>query len=277
MNQQINTIRAGIEAAHIIGGQEGIDKALTALDQLEAMVGEQEPMAYLTRDEDGDKAMLFFDRIEAATYCEEGVEPEALVLAFAAPVAQQAQPCGHPTALLLRSAETGEPLYCEACDDKSGRRDAERMEADLQAVVSEQDPLKLHAIEELCQLGYTVKDGELFPPDHLNKLMEAAGHPLAAQQAQAEAVPVGVLHRGEGGAFHYGFGDHLLAVYALPPGDHDLYAAPQQAEAVPPTHVLVPVEPTPEILKALGNPWDGVNRATWQRVLAAAPQQKGGA
>jgi len=50
------------------------------------------------------------------------------------------------------------------------------------------DHLKMHAVEELCQLGYTVKDGELFPPDHLHKLMEAAQHPLALTQ-QAEAVP----------------------------------------------------------------------------------------
>lgn len=45
-----------------------------------------------------------------------------------------------------------------------------------------EDHLKLHAVEELCQLGYTVKDGELFPPDHLHKLMEAAGHPLSVRK-----------------------------------------------------------------------------------------------
>jgi hypothetical protein len=43
------------------------------------------------------------------------------------------QPCGHPVSFLLHSAETGEPLYCEACDDKSGRRDAEARETELQA------------------------------------------------------------------------------------------------------------------------------------------------
>lgn len=35
---------------------------------------------------------------------------------------------------------------------------------------------------------------------------------------------------------------------------------------------LVPVEPTTEMLKALGNPWDRANLATWRRVIAAAPQ-----
>lgn len=45
------------------------------------------------------------------------------------------QPCGHPVSLLLKSAETGEPLYCEACDDKSARRDAETREVELLAEV----------------------------------------------------------------------------------------------------------------------------------------------
>lgn len=109
--------------------------------------------------------------------------------------AEAVQACGHPMSLLLRSAESNEPLYCEACDDKSGRHDAERREAELldanrrlQEKIARADALKLHAIEELCQLGYTVKEGELIPPDHLHKLVEAAGRTLAAPQ-QAEAVP----------------------------------------------------------------------------------------
>lgn len=43
---------------------------------------------------------------------------------------------------------------------------------------------------------------------------------------------------------------------------------------VPDGWVLVPVEPTEEMLNALGNSWTGVNIATWQRLIAAAP--KGG-
>jgi hypothetical protein len=42
-------------------------------------------------------------------------------------------PCGHPASLMLKSAETGEPLYCELCDAQSGRRDAENMEVQLRA------------------------------------------------------------------------------------------------------------------------------------------------
>lgn len=40
-------------------------------------------------------------------------------------------PCGHPKSLLLVSAETGAPLYCELCDCQSARRDAEACEAAL--------------------------------------------------------------------------------------------------------------------------------------------------
>lgn len=58
-----------------------------------------------------------------------------------------AQPCGHPESLLLKSAETGEPLYCEACDDKSGRRDAEACETELRARVTVlEDLLRDHGI-----------------------------------------------------------------------------------------------------------------------------------
>ncbi len=39
-----------------------------------------EPVAYLTRNEDGDPAMLFFDRAEAETYCAEEEDPEPLYL-----------------------------------------------------------------------------------------------------------------------------------------------------------------------------------------------------
>lgn len=41
----------------------------------------QEIITYVTRNEEGDSAMLFFDLQEARLYCEPGEEPEALVLA----------------------------------------------------------------------------------------------------------------------------------------------------------------------------------------------------
>lgn len=44
-----------------------------------------------------------------------------------------AQACGHPLSLLLKSAETGLPLYCELCDALSRARDGEAMEAHWRA------------------------------------------------------------------------------------------------------------------------------------------------
>lgn len=47
--------------------------------------------------------------------------------------AQAVLPCGHHHSLMLESAETGEPLYCELCDCISRRNDAETMEAEARA------------------------------------------------------------------------------------------------------------------------------------------------
>lgn len=47
------------------------------------------------------------------------------------PSEEPAMPCGHHPSLMLHSAETGESLYCELCDDKSGRKDAELRETEL--------------------------------------------------------------------------------------------------------------------------------------------------
>lgn len=49
----------------------------------------QETIAYVTRNEEGDRAMLFFDLKEARLYCNPGEEPEALVLADSALQSQE--------------------------------------------------------------------------------------------------------------------------------------------------------------------------------------------
>jgi len=41
--------------------------------------------------------------------------------------------CGHPASLMRKSAETGEDLFCELCDCRSARSDAEAMEAKYRA------------------------------------------------------------------------------------------------------------------------------------------------
>jgi hypothetical protein len=56
------------------------------------------------------------------------------------------------------------------------------------------------------------------------------GHAPQAEPAQAEQPrnePVGELIRGDGGAFSFSCGGHLLALYALPTGTHPLYTSPQ--------------------------------------------------
>ncbi|OMG90706.1 hypothetical protein BIZ92_20570 [Achromobacter xylosoxidans] len=42
------------------------------------LVGEAQPAAYLTLDEEGSPSMLFFDVIEARSYCACREEPEPL-------------------------------------------------------------------------------------------------------------------------------------------------------------------------------------------------------
>lgn len=51
----------------------------------------QETIAYVTRNEEGDPAMLFFDLKEARLYCNPDEEPEALVLAGSALQSQDAE------------------------------------------------------------------------------------------------------------------------------------------------------------------------------------------
>ncbi len=75
-----------------------------------------------------------------ATVSASAVQPERCCLDYPrcdcnSPPEPDSLPCGHPASLLLRSAETGEPLYCELCDDKSGRRDAVQCETELRAEV----------------------------------------------------------------------------------------------------------------------------------------------
>jgi hypothetical protein len=41
--------------------------------------------------------------------------------------------CGHPVSLMRKSAETGEDLFCELCDCRSARSDAEAMETKYKA------------------------------------------------------------------------------------------------------------------------------------------------
>lgn len=95
-----------------------------------------------------------------------------------------AAPCGHPASLTLTSAETGEPLYCEACDDKSGRHDAEQREQDLlEAYQSLRDMLD----DARAALMAWVQSALSTPP------REAAG----AVPDGHVVVPVGLIRRAQ--------------------------------------------------------------------------------
>ena len=58
---------------------------------------------------------------------------DALRAELAALRAEKVSQCGHPSSLMLRSAETGKALYCELCDERKRRRDAESMEEHYKA------------------------------------------------------------------------------------------------------------------------------------------------
>lgn len=85
-----------------------------------------------------------------------------LALAQPSPAAQQAtnsEPlkCGHPQSLMLKSAETGEPLYCELCDALSRARDAEAMEAELRETVRNLTQALREDIEPQTFMGEPVR------------------------------------------------------------------------------------------------------------------------
>jgi hypothetical protein len=170
-----------------------------------------------------------------------------------------------------------------------------------------------------------VKDGELFPPDHLHKLMEAANHPLCGKQT--EAVPSSALNpdesdsvtlwaeiwrlreavkgpdgyatwqdaataerirrvraeskQAEASALIERMADALRSCSGVPhwPSFQPLIneASKWKAEAVPPTHVLVPVEPT----EAMEMAWDDAHgdgapfHSMYAAMLAAAKKEAG--
>ncbi len=101
-------------------------QALTALAKLEAMDSYQASHGYTAADMRTAAAEGYRDgkKAELEAQGQKPVAPQ--------PQAEAVLVCGHHTSLLVRSAETGEPLYCELCDDKTGRRDAEQMETMLQ-------------------------------------------------------------------------------------------------------------------------------------------------
>jgi hypothetical protein len=85
---------AACEAGVSYGGRD-CDFRFVVRSVLSRLQEKNPPVAWLTRNQDGDPAMLFFDKTEAATYCDIGVDPEPLGLLPAPPGA--AHPVAAPT------------------------------------------------------------------------------------------------------------------------------------------------------------------------------------
>lgn len=68
--------------------------------------------------------------------------------------------CGHPSELAIYSAETGQFLFCDLCDCRSRRNDAEKAEAELRAslaqVTRERDAAR-EALREARSLAHRAK------------------------------------------------------------------------------------------------------------------------
>ena len=78
----------------------------------------REPVAWLTRTDEGDPSMLFFDYDEACAYCNPDEPPEALVLRDFAADAQRAEPgCGCQTCRPITMTDM-RMVLCETCGNK---------------------------------------------------------------------------------------------------------------------------------------------------------------
>lgn len=78
---EIERLRNALKVARMSSGYHMMHPETKALIDAALQAQPQETIAYVTRNEEGDPAMLFFDRNEARLYCEPGEEPEELVLA----------------------------------------------------------------------------------------------------------------------------------------------------------------------------------------------------
>lgn len=87
--------------------------------------------------------------------------------------------CGHPSSLMLKSAETGDDLYCELCDAQSGRRDAEQREAELtkdiaaaNETIARPKTVMIAAAEEIAAHWDAHCDAEGYGPQNLLRRLE---------------------------------------------------------------------------------------------------------
>ena len=73
------------------------------------------------------------------------------IAALEAELAANTLPCGHHHSLMLKSAETGDPLYCELCDLRAQRNDLEIELAAIQRVAEQYQDEAGKLTHELAQ------------------------------------------------------------------------------------------------------------------------------
>ena len=266
MKDQINTIRCAVEAA-LSDDQpyiEACQKALTALAQIEAAVGEQEPVAWRVHPFDygiGHEGVYATTHLtqQRDAWLRKGWNVESLYTA--APVAQQP---GKP-----RKADVART--CPFCNEEW----VEQPQAEAVPVGSVTHDLKLLP-EYFAEVQAGTKTFELRKDDRgfnagdslrLREWSEGAGYTGKEELRRVLGVLRGPL-------------------YGLEEGFVILSTATQQAEAVQPGYVLVPVEPTEAMLLSArdwsatkyGKPiGDDAAKGCWGAMVAAAiTQQKGG-
>lgn len=280
MNKQISVIREAL----LLRDMESCEEALTALSEIEAMVGEQQPVGEVQHLHELNDAWL-------------AALPIGTKLYTAAPVAQQRKTVTNDEqASAYLDARLWEFI------DMAGMWPRAKPDPRIWAHVMVYAPVAqqptfdarraLEAIEAL--LSNIRRDA----PSLSGKVMGFAEEVAAALRDKVAKQPQAEPTDSMGIPLSCGKplcspGDHhpLCKLHKKPQAESDAYCITTpdggcistdprcmhqpQAEAVPPGYVLAPVNPTPEIMRALGNKWDGANAATWQRVIAAIAQQKG--
>lgn len=76
----------------------------------------------------------------------------------AQPAGDPGMPCGHQRSLMLKSVETGADLYCELCDTRGRRNDAEQREAELQAAIAARDAHMSSMRAEITEARITIAE-----------------------------------------------------------------------------------------------------------------------
>ena len=261
----LNKLRSALSAMTTFFGMDEdeaskptLDKARQALDYAEIVMRPLEPWERQSLEDFRACVRRWHEKAVAKGY--DGVESMCdtalpygtrdlrLVSASTAPAESPAAPsdpqpkgtqeCGHPESLALKSAETGEPLYCEACDDKAGRRDAEDRETAYAVEIG-----RLRNVIQAACIGGTdlmIERWKQWFPDAPVPTVQAPAPvqpvgELTAEQRDAQEAPFeawwekhGQFHRAGGGAYEKTFAWHAWCAA--------LSTRPELSDAAAPTY-----------------------------------------